>query len=429
MKAERWIVQSLDLNQVLPELSAPEDAAGRYLQIWRKSLPLGQLWLPREILPLRPAELAREAARAVAPAVGDRLFDHGFRAPLPVRGENPARDRTADYASLANLQKPLLQLDGISTRSPLPEATVSVIVCTRGRPEDLRKCLASLVQLDPPATEILVVDNDPADVRTRAVAAEFPGVIGLAEARPGLSRARNTGIRQARGDILAWTDDDTIAHPEWIGAVRAVFSDPAISAMTGLVLAGSLETHSQVHFERDFGGFNRGFRPLTFDVRFFSEMKDLGLPVWRAGAGANMAFRRDVFGKLGGFDERLGAGAAGCSEDSEYWYRMLNAGLNIRYDPRAVVWHFHRSDHESFRGQMEEYMCGHVAALLFQYEKFRHVGNLRRLFLALPRYYWGMLTGKLQGGERGTLGREIRGCLRGILHYLTTRNQPASSDH
>ena len=58
--------------------------------------------------------------------------------------------------------------------------------------------------------------------------------------------------------------------------------------------------------------------------------------------------------------------------------------LQIRYEPRAVVWHSHRIDGEAFRRQMEQYMRGHVASLLVQFEKFHHFGNLRRLLVSLP---------------------------------------------
>jgi len=182
--------------------------------------------------------------------------------------------------------------------------------------------LQYLSRLNPPADEILVVDNAPS-ARTRTVTEKFSSVRYLPEPKPGLSRARNTGLRHASGDLIAWTDDDTLVHPGWIGAIREAFADPQISALTGLVLPGSLATAAQVRFERDFGGFNRGYRSFTFDRRFFSEMQDRGVPSWMAGAGANMAFRREVFTALGNFDERLGAGAAGCSEDSEYWYRLF----------------------------------------------------------------------------------------------------------
>jgi hypothetical protein len=70
---------------------------------------------------------------------------------------------------------------------------------------------------------------------------------------------------------------------------------------------------------------------------------------------------------------------------------------------------------------MEEYMRGHVAALLVQYEKTRHIGNLRRLCLSLPRYYWSIFRHRVAAAARGTLKSEIRGCFRGILFYLCNK--------
>ena len=80
---------------------------------------------------------------------------------------------------------------------------------------------------------------------------------------------------------------------------------------------------------------------------------------------------------VGGFDERLGAGAAGCSEDSELWYRLLAAGHTVPYEPAAVVFHHHRSDVEAVRRQAAAYLEGHVAALFIQFaRRYRHLGNL-----------------------------------------------------
>lgn len=420
MTTERWEILPLNLADELPHIPSSDESAGVLVQIWKDALPLGQLWIPKEVLPMSKTELAREISRTISPAVGDRIFPHGFRAPLPVIGENPARDVPPALAGLVELFSPISKIPPFETslRSP----AVTVIVCTRNRPDSLEKCLASLARQDPPPDEVLVVDNDPANERTRKTVQKYPGFTWLPEPGPGLSRARNMGIRHAKGEIIAWTDDDTFAHRNWIGAIRTVFANPTISGMTGLVLTGALETSAQVRFERDFGGFQRGFRRFTLDWQFFEEMKDRGVPTWLAGAGANMAFRREVLEQLGPFDERLGAGAAGCSEDSEYWYRMLAAGLSIQYEPAAVVSHFHRATEDDFQLQMEEYMRGHVAALLFQFQKYGHIGNLRRVFLSLPRYYFATTRQRLAGAARGTLASELRGCLRGILHYLRNKS-------
>ena len=134
-----------------------------------------------------------------------------------------------------------------------------------------------------------------------------------------------------------------------------------------------------------------------------------------------MAFRRQAFELVGHFDERLGAGASGCSEDSELWYRLLAEGWSCHYEPTAVVFHYHRSDLDSLKQQMYQYMRGHVAALLVQFAKYRHWGNLRRLFVALPRYYTRrFLSGLFQGFNffNITLLSEVLGCFSGVKFYL-----------
>jgi GT2 family glycosyltransferase len=414
----RWEVRQVNLEEPPPGVEMGGGAEGVYLQLWWRSLPLGHLWLPRELLPIRPNDVRLRVARAIAPAVGNYLSPSGFRPPLPTIADNPARDRPPNLRSIAELSSPLSALEKHLCTPPDASATVSVLVCTRARPDSLRRCLSSLTSLDPPATEIIVVDNAPESDETRMVVGEFKSVTYCSESATGLSHARNTGLRRATGEIVAWTDDDAMAHPSWIRAIQQVFSDSTVSGMTGLTMPATLETPSQIRFERDFGGFNRGYRGLNYDFQFFSEMRERGVPVWDVGAGANMAFRRNVFDLVGFFDERLGAGAAGCSEDSEIWYRILANHMTIRYEPRAVVWHNHRIDEEAFRRQMEQYMRGHVASLLVQFEKFHDFGNLRRLLISLPHHYWRLATGHEHGTSRGTVWFEILACLRGVLFYV-----------
>src|SRR4029453_17415253 len=102
-------------------------------------------------------------------------------------------------------------------------------------------------------------------------------------------------------------------------------------ALTGLILPSALDTPAQQAFQGDVVGWGWGYRSIDFDSAFFEATKHLGVPVWRVGAGANMAFRREAFDRVGLFDERLGAGASGCSEDSEVWYRLLAEGHRCRY--------------------------------------------------------------------------------------------------
>jgi GT2 family glycosyltransferase len=142
-----------------------------------------------------------------------------------------------------------------------------------------------------------------------------------------------------------------------------------------------------------------------------------------------MAFRRWVFEGVGLFDERLDVGAAGCSGDSEFWYRILYNGGTCRYEPSAAVFHHHRRELDALARQIRAYMRGHAAALLVQYERTRDLGNLRRLFITLPRYYLGRLMRRAIAGpgySTRLLKEEIIGCLAGILYYLRARRRGAS---
>jgi hypothetical protein len=126
-----------------------------------------------------------------------------------------------------------------------------------------------------------------------------------------------------------------------------------------------------------------------------------------------------VFDRIGGFDTRLGAGASGCSEDSEFWYRILATGGSCFYEPRAVVLHDHRADWPGLKRQMRAYMNGHVSALIAQADMFNHPGNLRRIFLQLPRYFITQGVKSLNGApaRRRVLRQQFLGWASG-LRYL-----------
>jgi GT2 family glycosyltransferase len=364
------------------------------------------------------AELQNLASRAVAPAVGDYLIDAAFEATLP---ELPTPEQSKvrpDYQTLLQLEDPLRRLDLDPAEGP--RDSISVIVCTRDRAETLERCLESLLNCSPGPEEILVVDNCPTSDATRQLVDRYPRVQYVLERREGLDMARNTGIRHARGQILAFADDDVTVHADWIRRLGECFSDSQVMAATGLVLPAELETEAQGMFEQ-YWGFNRGYRVLTYDSNYFEMLKPRGVPAWQVGAGANMAFRREAFDVVGDFDVRLDVGAAGCSGDSELWYRLLAAGLTCRYDPRVTAFHYHRKEMIALRHQMYWYMRGHTAALLVQFAKHGHWGNLFRLFVLLPLYYAKVI---LRGLRRGFDRRhrmipiEWMGCLSGCVFFL-----------
>jgi GT2 family glycosyltransferase len=437
-----WKIEHVAVRESLPDLTAEPAWGGLFVVFWCAGLPVGQLSIPALLLPLTSSQLAAVLSQLIAPAVADRLLPTGFRAPLPVHSRKQTPQEPPDLTLLLELNRPLeacsrTTLSRRSESSAKVAPCVSVAICTRNRPEVLRKCLSSMRGLSPQPNEIIVVDNDPWSGLTEAVTSAFPEVRYVPEPRRGLSAARNTGTRNSRGEIIAFTDDDVEVHPGWVGAIQGVFYDQGIIATTGLVLPAELATPAQYAFQGDSPGWGWGYRTLDFDDNFFRSMKHVGVPAWRLGAGANMAFRREAFERVGFFDERLGAGTSGCSEDSELWYRLLAAGYRCRYEPAAVVFHAHRSDWNELREQTYNYMRGHVAALLFQFDRYGHWGNIYRAFLALPFYFikLGLLYLKRSVGRSIRhsgdetpflpLLEQILGAIAGYGYYLRYRRHPA----
>jgi GT2 family glycosyltransferase len=422
-----WQVLHLELSQGLPELPVNSDYQGLYLVLFWFGIPLGELELQMAHLPMPATQLTHLVLQTITPAVGCYLLETGFQAALPVIWKWSAPTKPTAWADLLGLQQPLKRLQAQAERLP-GASCVSVVVCTRDRPDALQSCLRSLQQLDPPPLEILVVDNAPSSDATYQLVSQLPTVRYIREPEAGLSAARNTGIRASKGTIIAFTDDDVTVHPTWTARLQQAFFDPQVMAVTGLVLPTQLATESQLIFEQGLGGFSQGYRHKVFDPQFFATMKALGVPVWKMGAGANMAFRRQAFEQVGDFDQRLGAGRSGCSEDSELWYRLLAEGWCCRYEPQAVVYHSHRSTLASLQHQMYQYMRGHVAALLIQFERYQHWGNVRRLLIALPRYYCGRALGwllKRHQPPAQILVAEIMGCFAGLSFYWQHRQAPS----
>lgn len=226
--------------------------------------------------------------------------------------------------------------------------SVSVVICTRDRPSLLRECLRALLQVEYPAFEVVIVDNNGGDFD--AFACKDTRVRTVHEPRRGLSRARNRGIRSARYDVLAFIDDDVIVERRWLGAVAEALEDDSIAGVTGLVVAAELETPAQREFEW-YGGMGKGTsRRLLCGAAATARQ---AIRVQTIGTGANMTFRRRVFEQVGGFDEALGAGTVTLgAEDLDFFHRVLRAGLCIRYEPAAQVRHKHRRTIPELRSQI-----------------------------------------------------------------------------
>lgn len=398
-------IRHVDLAGPMTDLACERDEATLLVIFWWDGFPLGRRMFTRGETPVPSTALLALGADAIADA-------------LAARAEIPDPSTPGTLA------------EAVRRGSAAVDARLSVIVCTRDRPQDLRRCLESLARCRPAPDEIIVVDNGAGRGELRSIVEAVPAAILVTEPRIGLSRARNTGIGAAHGDILVFTDDDVEVPSTWLAPIRAAFADPKVGCVTGQVLPARLDTAAAFCFELDYGGLAGSQLPRSFDAAFLAQPFGEAPPVWMIGAGANMAIRRAVFDQIGRFDERLGAGATGCSEDSEFFHRALAAGLVCRYEPLSHVFHYHRDSLSALRSQMRAYMRGHVAALLVQFGDSRHPGNLMRAFVGLP-WYFSTLGLRLLfspiGLRRKVLPWEIWGFLEAPFALLRRARQPKFS--
>jgi glycosyltransferase involved in cell wall biosynthesis len=293
--------------------------------------------------------------------------------------------------------------------------TVSVVICTRERPEDLARALDAVRQLTPPPSEILVIDNAPTTNATREVVKGVPEARYVREDRRGLNAARNRALREARGDILAFTDDDAIPEATWLAGLIPNFNDPCVSVTTGLTLPLVLETEGQELFE-EHCTFVRGFRRRVFDVQQHSPFA-----VGPVGAGANMAVRKDAVVQLGGFDERLDGGMPTRSGgDHDLFVRALLNGHRIVYDPAAVSWHRHRRTIKELLETVQGYGVGVYAMWTGLLVERREFGVLR---LAWQWFRHGQLRNLLQRRDafrRRVAWEELKGCAQGPFAWIAS---------
>jgi O-antigen biosynthesis protein len=313
-----------------------------------------------------------------------------------------------------------------------PTPSVTVAVCTRDHPDSLARCLASIDALDPAATEVVVVDNAPSSTATEdLVAARWPRVRYVREDRPGLDWARNRAVHEARSEIVAFTDDDVVVDVGWVGAITTAFAeDEGLAALTGLVVPLALETRAQMLFEV-YGGFGRGFRRVSYKVgRTAREHVGSG----RFGTGANMAYRKDVIDAIGGFDPALDVGTVtNGGGDIEMFFRVLQEGYTLVYEPAAVVRHEHRHSHEELRTQLTNHGIGFASYLV---RSFQAYPEQRRSFVSFVGWWlrrWilrRLLVSIVRPGRFPSelVFAELRGALIGLTRYSKSRRHAARTE-
>jgi GT2 family glycosyltransferase len=233
----------------------------------------------------------------------------------------------------------------------------SIIVATYNRVDSLRRLVSSIRKHFGASNiehEVIVANNardDAIALAIDALVAEFQQgrgapVRSVREPQPGKCRAQNTAIRAARGTILVFFDDDVEVTPKWLEVAEAFFRREPFGVMQGPILVPP-----ELEHDTRFLQAQRRYRTINF-VQYSPRLREI-----KTLTGANIAVRRELMAQLGGFNEELGPGRSGISEDVEFAQRVLQSGARIGYEHRAAVYHevdWSRLTEEFFRMRHEQ---------------------------------------------------------------------------
>jgi glycosyltransferase involved in cell wall biosynthesis len=277
---------------------------------------------------------------------------------------------------------------------PLKTVTVprvSVVMCTRNRPDKIGAAVASVLANDHPAFDMTVVDQSTTDATSAlmgAIAATDPRLTYLHVDEPGLSRAYNTGIRRTTAPIIAFTDDDCIVPVDWLRVIERAFDEePTGDLLYGQVVAKPKSSDDPT------------LTPSLWLEKAERLSRRDGFRV--IGMGANFAARRRLFNTVGYFDEVLGGGGPlRSSQDFDLAYRTYRAGSVILLRPEVTLHHDGRRDREDWPALLRNYGIGDGAF----YSKHARCGDMYALFLLL-RQIW---SHGIRIAAKTALGREVR---------------------
>lgn len=219
--------------------------------------------------------------------------------------------------------------------------SISVVICTYNGAPAIEETLEHVGRLRYPQFEVLVVDDGSADA-TPEIVEEYP-VRHVRTENRGLSSARNRGWKEARGEIVAYLDDDAFPDSDWLTYLAAAFRESDHAGIGGPNLP-----------PEDLGPIATaiGRAPGNPKAVLTSEQEAEHIP------GCNMAFYREVLERLGGFDERFRI----AGDDVDFCWRVLEAGETLGYHSGAMVWHYPRSTISGFWNQQRNY--GRAEAML-----------------------------------------------------------------
>ena len=276
---------------------------------------------------------------------------------------------------------------------------ISVVVCTRNRAKHLPQMLETLRHLVAPGIswEVVFVDNGSTDATAQILKEFCDGFAGSArlihEIKPGLSLARNQGWKASRGDLICFTDDDCYPNPDWLVMAKRILDDGETSYVGGRVLL-----------------YDQNDAPVTIQTLEETIVFRKNMHI-ESGyiMGANFSCKKTVLEATGGFDERLGAGTSMRSgEDTDLLVRASLLGFEGRYDPRVVVYHHHRRQHQTEVKKLNSgYAYGRGALSM------KTILESKAKTLYLKNWYWRMRI-LLRERKFDQCFNEIKGAIRFI---------------
>lgn len=293
------------------------------------------------------------------------------------------------------------------TTAPSPKPTVSLVICTRNRAEQLAAMLDWVERLDARhLLEVVIVNNGSSD-STAAVLEAYQRRSALSvqvvmEPRRGLSNARNAGIRASVGPIIAFTDDDCYPQPDFIEKVHALFHAEPVDIISGPMIQHDPADH---WVATSVDRVSEYFRPGTVITPGMIH-------------GGCMAFRRSVFATSGLFDPDLGAGTPFPCEDTEMVARACLDGHAVRFSVEPVVRHHHRRKQREGEALVRSYAYGRGAYWIKMLAAYPG-----RRGLLLKHWFWTLRSALVWRRWRG-----FRECVyeaAGAAHYLMGRPRVA----
>lgn len=363
--SEKIKVAEVELSSGVEAFSELTGYSELWLLVRLHSIPLGYAKFPLTKNYLSAEEITQKIIRDLKfQILAHLLADIGF-------AEEPQAESIASLSGLFNNIKTSVASCSYLKLKSYPLVTVAI--CTRNRTESLARLLQTVAKINYPNFEVVVVDNAPSGNQTaELLAQQYPQFRYVREMLAGLDNARNRAIKEAKGEIIAFTDDDTLVDPHWLTALVANFETPDVMCVTGLVIPYQLEHEAQILFEQ-YGGFTRSFahRIWHSSSRFPNHTFMFGAGEF--GTGANMSFRRSLFDHVGLFDPALDVGTVtNGGGDLEMFARTLVENYTLVYEPAALVWHVHRADTAKLRYQIHGWGTGMNAFLTSAAIRYPH---------------------------------------------------------